>query len=82
MFAHGGGAFPGTLPRIDWGWRCRPDLCAKAPQPHLLPCSRRRGVDMGALGQDSDELPSVMAKKIYVDSLTHDVGTPNPAREP
>lgn len=28
-FAHGGGAFPGTLGRIDHGYRVRPDLCAQ-----------------------------------------------------
>ena len=27
-FAHGGGAFPGTLARIEKGWSVRPDLCA------------------------------------------------------
>lgn len=26
MFAHGGGSFPGTIGRIEHGWRCRPDL--------------------------------------------------------
>ncbi|CAD7935548.1 unnamed protein product [Amoebophrya sp. A120] len=26
MFSHGGGAVPGTLGRIEWGYRCRPDL--------------------------------------------------------
>jgi aminocarboxymuconate-semialdehyde decarboxylase len=26
--AHGGGAFLGTLGRIDHGWEVRPDLCA------------------------------------------------------
>jgi aminocarboxymuconate-semialdehyde decarboxylase len=29
-FAHGGGAFPGTLGRIEHGFRVRPDLCAVA----------------------------------------------------
>ncbi len=29
-FAHGGGAFPGTLGRIDHGFNVRPDLCAVA----------------------------------------------------
>lgn len=29
-FAHGGGAFPGTIGRIDHGFRERPDLCAIA----------------------------------------------------
>ena len=27
-FAHGGGAFPGTVGRIEHGFRVRPDLCA------------------------------------------------------
>jgi aminocarboxymuconate-semialdehyde decarboxylase len=27
-FAHGGGAFPGTIGRIEHGFRSRPDLCA------------------------------------------------------
>jgi aminocarboxymuconate-semialdehyde decarboxylase len=27
-FAHGGGAFPGTIGRIEHGFRTRPDLCA------------------------------------------------------
>jgi aminocarboxymuconate-semialdehyde decarboxylase len=27
-FAHGGGAFPGTLGRIEHGFQVRPDLCA------------------------------------------------------
>ncbi|HEV8199680.1 MAG TPA: amidohydrolase family protein [Candidatus Polarisedimenticolia bacterium] len=33
-FAHGGGAFPFTLGRIDAGYRARPDLCAlDSPKP-------------------------------------------------
>lgn len=32
-FAHGGGAFPGTLGRIEHGFRVRPDLCA-VHNPH------------------------------------------------
>src|SRR5438105_13799096 len=32
-FAHGGGAFIGTLGRIAHGFRCRPDLCA-VDNPH------------------------------------------------
>lgn len=32
-FAHGGGAFPGTLGRIEQGFRCRPDLVA-IDNPH------------------------------------------------
>lgn len=38
-FAHGGGAFPGTLGRISHGHQVRPDLCAthtqKSPQEYL-----------------------------------------------
>jgi len=33
MFAHGGGAFPATLGRIDHGFNVRPDLCA-VDNPH------------------------------------------------
>lgn len=32
-FAHGGGSFPGTLGRIEHGWRARPDLVA-VDNPH------------------------------------------------
>jgi hypothetical protein len=28
MFAHSGGAFPGTVNRVQWGYKCRPDLVA------------------------------------------------------
>jgi aminocarboxymuconate-semialdehyde decarboxylase len=38
-FAHGGGAFPGTIGRIEHGYRMRPDLCAvdncKGPREYL-----------------------------------------------
>jgi aminocarboxymuconate-semialdehyde decarboxylase len=38
-FAHGGGAFPGTIGRIEHGYRVRPDLCAvdndKNPRSYL-----------------------------------------------
>jgi aminocarboxymuconate-semialdehyde decarboxylase len=38
-FAHGGGSFPGTLGRIEHGFRVRPDLCAcdndKSPRHYL-----------------------------------------------
>lgn len=38
-FAHGGGAFPSTIGRIQHGWAVRPDLCAKdttlSPLDHL-----------------------------------------------
>jgi len=38
-FAHGGGSFPGTIGRIDHGFRVRPDLCAvdnaESPRSYL-----------------------------------------------
>jgi aminocarboxymuconate-semialdehyde decarboxylase len=38
-FAHGGGAFPGTIGRIEAGFRCRPDLVAvdnpRGPREYL-----------------------------------------------
>jgi aminocarboxymuconate-semialdehyde decarboxylase len=38
-FAHGGGAFPGTIGRIEHGFHSRPDLCAidtsQSPRAHL-----------------------------------------------
>jgi aminocarboxymuconate-semialdehyde decarboxylase len=38
-FAHGGGAFPGTIGRIEHGFRVRPDLCGvnnpKGPRDYL-----------------------------------------------
>jgi aminocarboxymuconate-semialdehyde decarboxylase len=38
-FAHGGGSFPGTIGRIEHGFRCRPDLCAidnsRGPRDYL-----------------------------------------------
>eukprot|EP00658_Telonema_sp_P-2_P001573 TRINITY_DN10584_c0_g1_i1.p1 TRINITY_DN10584_c0_g1~~TRINITY_DN10584_c0_g1_i1.p1 ORF type:complete len:195 (-),score=45.35 TRINITY_DN10584_c0_g1_i1:344-928(-) len=51
MFAHGGGGFPGTIQRVEWGYKTRPDLVAK----------------------DSTLSPVEQVRRIYVDSLTHDV---------
>ena len=57
-FAHGGGAFPGTIGRIDHGFRVRPDLCAVdtkvAPREHL----GRIYVD--SLVHDADTLRSLL----------------------
>lgn len=43
MFAHGGGAVPGTLGRIDWGYECRPDLVGPdtktRPRNHAWPAT-------------------------------------------
>jgi aminocarboxymuconate-semialdehyde decarboxylase len=55
-FAHGGGAFPGQIGRIQHGYDVRPDLCAVdtqlSPQAHLA----------------KDGRPA----RFYVDSLVHD----------
>lgn len=55
-FAHGGGSFPGTIGRIEHGWRARPDLCATEcgtnPREYLA-CGGRPA-------------------RFYVDSLVHD----------
>ena len=56
-FAHGGGAFPGTIGRIEHGFRVRPDLVAidnrTEPRKYLA----------------NDKGPA----RFYVDSLVHDV---------
>ena len=53
-FAHGGGAFSGTLGRIEQGFRARPDLCAvktrRSPKKHL------RSVYFDSLVHDADAL--------------------------
>ena len=60
-FAHGGGAFPGTIGRIDHGFHVRPDLCAPDnetnPRKYLASKNRK--------GQ-------LVPARFYVDSLVHD----------
>ena len=57
-FAHGGGAFPGTIGRIEHGFQVRPDLCAVdntvPPRAHL----DRIYVD--SLVHDADTLRSLL----------------------
>ncbi len=59
-FAHGGGSFPGTIGRIEQGFRVRPDLCAgqtkRSPREYLA--QRANGV--------------LRPARFYVDSLVHD----------
>lgn len=61
-FAHGGGAFPGTIGRIDHAFDVRPDLCAPDnatnPRKYLASKSGR-----------GEFVPA----RFYVDSLVHDV---------
>jgi len=52
-FAHGGGAFPYILPRIDAGWRVRPECRAASPRP---PSEYVRGLYFDALTHDPDAL--------------------------
>jgi aminocarboxymuconate-semialdehyde decarboxylase len=60
MFAHGGGAFPYTLGRIEHGFNVRPDLCATRndkPPSHYLD---RIFVD--AITHDADTLRFLIAR--------------------
>jgi aminocarboxymuconate-semialdehyde decarboxylase len=50
-FAHGGGAFPASIGRVEQGFLARPDLCAV----------------------DNPVNPREYLKRIYFDSLVHDV---------
>jgi aminocarboxymuconate-semialdehyde decarboxylase len=58
-FAHGGGSFPGTIGRIEHGYRARPDLCAvdskRSPREQI----GRLYVD--ALVHDPDALRGLLA---------------------
>jgi len=55
-FAHGGGAFPIAIGRIEHGWRVRPDLCAVDCQTNPRSCLA------------ADGSPA----RFWVDSLVHD----------
>ncbi len=59
-FAHGGGSFPGTVGRIEHGFKCRPDLCA---------------VDNNVNPREYLAQPDGTPARFYVDSLTHDADT-------
>jgi aminocarboxymuconate-semialdehyde decarboxylase len=53
-FAHGGGAFPGTLGRIERGYEVRPDLCAVAAR--LGPRSQIDRIYVDTLVHDAEAL--------------------------
>lgn len=57
VFAHGGGAFPFTIGRIEHGWQARPDLCA---------------VDCNVNPRSFLALPDGTPARFWVDSLVHD----------
>ncbi len=56
-FAHGGGAFPCTVGRIEHGFTCRPDLVA---------------IDNGVNPREYLAQPDGKPARFYVDSLVHD----------
>lgn len=56
-FAHGGGAFPFTIGRIEHGWKVRPDLCA---------------VDCKHNPREYLARPDSTPARFWVDSLVHD----------
>lgn len=60
-FAHGGGAFPGSIGRIEHGFKVRPDLCAKHNKVNPRDYLAR-----------PDGNGSVAPARFWVDSLVHD----------
>src|SRR5262249_57367351 len=56
-FAHGGGAFPGTLGRIDHAFHARPDLCATGTGCSPRQQARRLYFDSLVLCADALPLP-------------------------
>jgi len=58
MFAHGGGAFPGTISRVGWGFKCRPDLVAK--DTSLSPHEQVRSIYLDSLTHDTKVLDSMI----------------------
>jgi len=54
LFAHGGGAFPGLLGRVEAGFHARPDLVATATQTE--PRDAVRGIYVDSLVHDPDTL--------------------------
>ncbi len=53
-FAHGGGALPGTLGRIEHGFHARPDLCTVATK--TSPAAQLRRIFVDSLTHDADVL--------------------------
>jgi aminocarboxymuconate-semialdehyde decarboxylase len=53
-FAHGGGSFPGTIGRIEWGFMSRPDLCAA--ENNVNPRDYVKRIYVDSLVHDSEVL--------------------------
>ena len=63
-FAHGGGAFPCTIGRIEHGFNVRPDLVAIDSQ-----------INPRSYLAQTDERGAITPARFYVDSLVHDPDT-------
>jgi aminocarboxymuconate-semialdehyde decarboxylase len=63
-FAHGGGSFPGTIGRIEHGFKVRPDLCATEnkinPRNYLATSSRPSRFFVDSLVHDADALGQLL----------------------
>ena len=57
-FAHGGGAFPGTIGRIEHGFEARPDLCAVATR--TPPRAQARRIYVDSLVHDAEALRGLL----------------------
>ncbi|KAK3362447.1 hypothetical protein B0T25DRAFT_561517 [Lasiosphaeria hispida] len=68
-FAHGGGAFPALLGRVQHGFDCRPDLVAKDALG-VTPTAHFEG--MGAARLERGEAGEQGGGQIWIDSLMHD----------
>ncbi len=65
-FAHGGGSFPATLGRVDWGFETRPDLCQVRTKTH--PRDLVDKIYLDTLVHDPDML-RLLVKKFGADRL-------------
>ncbi len=59
-FAHGGGSFPGTIGRIEHGWRVRPDLCQT--KCSINPLSYLGKIWVDSLVHDTETLKFLITK--------------------
>ncbi|KAH6619350.1 hypothetical protein B0J18DRAFT_433861 [Chaetomium sp. MPI-SDFR-AT-0129] len=74
-FAHGGGAFPALLGRIQHGFNCRPDLvatkaCGITPTEHFGGQHRESPSPSRSPGSPTSDASS--QRQIWIDSLMHD----------
>jgi aminocarboxymuconate-semialdehyde decarboxylase len=77
-FAHGGGAFPGTIGRIEQGYHARPDLCAVGD--HKNPRSYLGSFFVDSLVHDADALRHLI-KVVGADRIALGTDYPFPLGE-